>query len=239
MRRRMCLAVLALALSLTACKAQTPAPETVVPETTAAAQTVVTTETTAPEETAPEIPDAYQQLLTAYAEALAQHLDMEGYFERELNYLVGVVNDSNQIGYCLTDLDGDGRDELLIGAVGDPDIYAMYTLTDGIARMVIDAGERNNFRMDTQGRIFNQASCSAAQSGVFLFTFTGGQLVIQESLVADYAVDMENPWFRVSDQNFDPATYVPVSNQEAEEILSRLEDNVRVFAYIPFSQFQG
>ena len=115
----------------------------------------------------------------------------------------------------------------------------MYTLTDGIARMVIDAGERNNFRMDTQGLIFNQAACSAAQSGVFLFTFTGGQLVMQESLVADYAVDMENPWFRVSDQNFDPATYVPVSNQEAEEILSRLEDNVRLFAYIPFSQFQG
>ena len=239
MRRRMCLAVLALALPLTACKAQTPAPETAVPETTAAAQTAVTTETTAPEETVPEIPDAYRQLLTAYAEALAQHLDMDGYFERELNYLVGVVNDSDQIGYCLTDLDGDGRDELLIGAVGDPDIYAMYTLSDGTARMVIDAGERNNFRMDTQGVIFNQAACSAAQSGVFLFTFTGGQLVIQESLVADYAVDRENPWFWVSDQNFDPATYTPVSNQEAEEILSRLEDNVRSFDYIPFSQFQG
>ncbi len=234
MRRRMCLAVLALALSLTACKAQTPAPETAVPETTAAAQTAVTTETTAP-----EIPGAYQQLLTAYAEALAQHLDVEGYFERELNHLVGMVNDSNQIGYCLTDLDGDGRDELLIGAVGDPDIYAMYTLSDGTARMVIDAGERNNFRMDTQGRIFNRAACSAAQSGVFLFTFTGGQLEMQESYVADYGVDMENPWFRVSDQNFDPATYTPVSNQEAEEILSRLEDNVRAFDYIPFSQFQG
>ena len=234
MRRRMCLAVLALALSLTACKAQTPAPET-----TAAAQTAVTTETTAPEETVPEIPDAYQQLLTAYAEALDQHLDVEGYFERELNYLVGVVNDSNQIGYCLTDLDGDGRDELLIGAVGDPDIYAMYTLSDGTARMVIDAGERNNFRMDTQGRIFNRAACSAAQSGVFLFTFTGGQLEMQESYVADYGVDMENPWFRVTDQNFDPATYTPVSSQEAEEIISRLEDNVRAFDYIPFSQFQG
>ena len=234
MRHRMCLAVLALALSLTACKAQTPAPET-----TAAAQTAVTTETTAPEETVPEIPDAYQQLLTAYAEALDQHLDVEGYFERELNYLVGVVNDSNQIGYCLTDLDGDGRDELLIGAVGDPDIYAMYTLSDGTARMVIDAGERNNFRMDTQGRIFNRAACSAAQSGVFLFTFTGGQLEMQESYVADYGVDMENPWFRVTDQNFDPATYTPVSTQEAEEIISRLEDNVRAFDYIPFSQFQG
>ena len=71
MRRRMCLAVLALALSLTACKAQTPAPETAVPETTDVPQTVVTTETTAPEETAPEIPDAYQQLLTAIRSAIA------------------------------------------------------------------------------------------------------------------------------------------------------------------------
>ena len=61
---------------------------------------------------------------------------------------------------------------------------------------------------------------------------------MQESLVADYAVDMENPWFRVFDQNFDPATYTSVSNQEAEEIISRLEDNVRAFDYIPFSQFQ-
>ena len=139
----------------------------------------------------------------------------------------------------MVDLDGDGSMELLLGAVGAPEIYAMYTMKDGVETQVIDAGERNSYRLGTDGVFINQGSNSAAQSGTMLFTFENGELHFQDGLVSDFSVDEKNPWFYVKDQNWDSSTYEALDTESAEAIIAQLDANVRPISYIPFSEYQS
>ena len=232
--------ILVMSLSLAACSGKTEAPAATteaVPETTVVPETTEVTETT--EEPTVMAKPLYGEILDAYFDALLQGFTPDQYTEKGLNYLVGVVGDVTKVGYSLEDLDGDGSMELLIGAVGAPEIYAMYTMKNGVETQVIDAGERNSYRLGTDGVFINQGSNSAAQSGTMLFTFENGELHFQDGLVSDFTVDEKNPWFYVKDQNWDSSTYEPLDTASAEAILSQLDANVRPISYIPFSEYQS
>lgn len=237
------LLILMMTLSMAACGSKNTA-ETAAPETMAApAQTTQPETTQAPEETV-EVPTVtakplYGDVLDDYFDALLQGFGPEQYLEKGLNYLPGLVKDVTKIGYCLEDLDGDGSTELFIGAVGEPNIYAMYTVKNGEEVMVIDAGERNSFRLSSDGVFVNNASCSAAQSAYFLYTFAGGDLTLQDGLVCDAEADSKNPWFYVKDDNWDPATYEPLDTASAEAITAGLNDNICPIAFVPFSEYNN
>ena len=231
--------LLVMVLSLAACAGkQEPAAET----TAAPVETAEVTETTEPETT--EVPTVmakplYGEILDSYFDALLQGFTPDQYMENNLNYLVGVVGDVTKVGYSLEDLDGDGSTELLIGAVGDPYIYAMYTVKDGEEVQIIDAGERNTYRLGTDGVFVNQGSNSAAQSCTFLYTFEDGELKFQDGLISDFTVDEKNPWFYVTDENWDPSTYEPMETASAEAVLNQLESGIRPISYMPFSEYQS
>ena len=235
--------ILMMTLSLAACAKETaPAPS--APETTAAPTETAeaTPETTLPETV--EVPTVtakplYGEILDGYFDALLQGFGPQEYIEKGLNYLPGNVKDVSKVGYCLEDLDGDGSTELLIGAVDEPYIYAMYTVKDGQETMVIDAGERNTYRLTSDGVFVNTASCSAAQSAYFLFTLSDGALTLGDGIVCDATVNSENPWFYVQDDNWDPATYQPLETASAEAVLSELDASIRPIAYIPFSEYNA
>ena len=232
--------ILVLSLSLAACGGKTEPTEAAaetVPETTEAPETTEVVETT--EEPTVLAKPLYGEILDAYFDALLQGFTPDQYTAAGLNYLVGVVGDVTKVGYSLEDLDGDGSTELLIGAVGEPQIYAMYTVKDGVETQVIDAGERNSYRLGTDGVFINNGSNSAAQSGTMLFTFDNGELHLQDGLVSDFSVDEKNPWFYVKDQNWDSSTYEPLDTASAEAIIAQLDANVRPIAYIPFSEYQS
>ena len=232
--------ILVLSLSLAACGGKTEptaATTEAPPETTAAPEATEAVETT--EEPTVLAKPLYGEILDAYFDALLQGFTLEQYTEKGLNYLVGVVGDVTKVGYSLEDLDGDGSMELLLGAVGAPEIYAMYTMKDGVETQVIDAGERNSYRLGTDGVFINQGSNSAAQSGTMLFTFENGELHFQDGLVSDFSVDEKNPWFYVKDQNWDPSTYEALDTESAEAIIAQLDANVRPISYIPFSEYQS
>ena len=232
--------ILVLSLSLAACggKTEAPAATTEAPtETTEAPETTEVVETT--EEPTVLAKPLYGEILDGYFDALLQGFTPEQYREAGLNYLVGMVGDVTKVGYSLEDLDSDGNVELLIGAVGEPQIYAMYTVKDGEEVQVIDAGERSSYRLGTDGVFINNGSNSAAQSGIMLFTFENGELHFQDGLVSDYGVDEKNPWFYVKDQNWDSSTYEALDTASAEANVAQLDANVRPIAYIPFSEYQS
>ena len=235
--------ILMMTLSLAACaKETTPAPS--APETTAAPTETAeaTPETTLPETA--EVPTVtakplYGEILDGYFDALLQGFGPQEYIEKGLNYLPGNVKDVSKVGYCLEDLDGDGSTELLIGAVDEPYIYAMYTVKDGQETMVIDAGERNTYRLSSDGVFVNGGSNSAAQSAYFLYTFADGVMSFRDGIVFDANADSKNPWFYVQDTNWDPATYQPLETASAEAIVSDLDAGLRPIAYIPFSEYNA
>lgn len=236
--------ILVLSLSLAACAGKTEAPaETAAPETSAAPETTEA----APETT--EVPTVmakplYGEILDSYFDALLQGFDPSQYEEKGLNYLVGTIADVTKVGYCLEDLDGDGSTELLIGSVGEPYIYAMYTVKNGEETQVIGAGERNTYRLGSDGAFINQGSNSASQSGTFLLAFENGELKLQDGIIFDASVDEKNPYFYVSGDSFNPETwdtgaYDALETAQAEAALQQLEDGVRPISYMPFSEYQS
>ena len=115
--------ILVFSLSLAACGGKTEptaATTEAPPETTAAPETTEAVETT--EEPTVLAKPLYGEILDAYFDALLQGFTPEQYTEKGLNYLVGVVGDVTKVGYSLEDLDGDGSMELLLGAVGAPEV---------------------------------------------------------------------------------------------------------------------
>lgn len=230
--------ILMMTLSMTACGSKdTPAPAT---QDTAAPPVETTQPEPVPETV--EVPTVmakplYGEILDSYFDALLQGFGPEQYIEKGLNILPGMVKDVSKVGYCLEDLDGDGSTELLIGAVDEPYIYAMYTVKDGVETMVVDAGERNTYRLSSDDVFVNGGSNSAAQSAYFLYTFSGGMLNFRDGIVFDATVDANNPWFYVQDTNWDSKTYQPLETASAEAIVADLDTNVRPIAYIPFSEY--
>ena len=120
----------------------------------------------------------------------------------------------------------------------------MYTVKNGEEVQVIDAGERNTYRLGSDNAFINQGYNSAFQSGTFLMTLDNGELKLQDGIVYDASVDEKNPYFYVSGDSFNPETwdtsaYEPLETAQAEANLKQLEDSVRPISYMPFSEYQS
>lgn len=241
------LLIFTMLLALTACGTGPKAPETTAPaetETAAAAETLPAEPETEPvEETEPAAEEGtstpYSDILNAYYNALAEGWSIEKYMEAGMNYLPGLINDMDQVGYYLDDLDGDQTPELLIGAVGDTYIYAMYTLVDGNPITVIHGSERNTYQMLADGSVYNRGSNGAASTGHLFYAFADKTLVFQDALMFDANADAENPWFYAEDEDWDVSNDLSYGTGDAEAHIQMVEDSIQPIAYMPFSSYHS
>lgn len=231
------LCALTLVLSMAACSksgGEATQPSETQPETTAAAETLPMTSEEAPVVTAKPL---YGDLLDSYFDALLQGLSPNDYMDRNLNYLPGIVNDINEVGYCLQDMDGDGVTELLIGSVSDNLIYAMYTVRNDEEVQLIDAGERNTFQLTSDGLFLNRGSNGAASYGYNLYVFQDGELKFQDALVFDASRDEQNPWFYATTETWDTDSMTPLETASAEEMEQELNASVVDVGFQPFANY--
>lgn len=107
----------------------------------------------APEET-PTVLEAYATVIDRYYTALQDGWDPAEVMEAGLNYLVAdslFETPMEDIGYAVTDLDGDGTEELVIGSRKEDMffgkmIFSLYTLnSDGTPQLLFDSTERNRY----------------------------------------------------------------------------------------------
>lgn len=233
------LVILAMVLSFTACAKTAPAAPTEA--ATELAEELVSIAAaddepaTEPEEEAP----LYGEVLDAYYNALLEGWTPEQYMEAGMNYLPGLVADADKVGYYLEDLDGNGTIELLIGAVGEPYIYVMYTMIEGSPVTVIRASERNTYRLISDGGIFNRGSNGAASTGYLFYTFENGTLSFEDALMFDAAADSENPWFYATDEDWDVSNDLPYGTGDAEAHVQSVEDSIVSIPYMPFSGYKN
>lgn len=231
------LLIITILFTLAACGKKSNTPEATAPAgTTAPAAPVAETEapTEAPTEPAPRL---YGEIMDAYYDALIQGFTPDQYNDKGLNYMPGMVKDIAKVGYCLEDLDNDGIPELLIGEVGQPEIFAMYTIVNGAETMVLNAGERSVYWMTSDGFFVNRGSSSAAKSGYLLNTFVGGALVYQNGLIFDGEANADAPWFYAEDEDWDVSNDSPIDTDEAESIVDTLEEDKLPIAYMAFSEY--
>ena len=241
MKRRIAFAlILTMMLTMAACGKKDPAPTTAAPTE---APTVATEAPTVPATTeAVEVPTVtakplYGEILDNYFDALLQGLEPADYMDRGLNYLPGMVKDVTKVGYSLEDLDGDGTSELLIGAVDENYIYALYSVVNGEEVMVLSATERNTYQIGSDGVIVNRGSNSAASYGYNLYSFAGGKLTFQDALVCDASMDEKNPWFYTKDEAWASENLEPLDTESAEAIEAQLTGSLRPISYMPFANY--
>lgn len=233
------LLIFTMVLTCAACGKKEPEPTTEAPATTEATEAPATTEATTEPVEVPTVTakPLYGEILDNYFDALLQGLEPADYLDKGLNYLPAMVKDVEKVGYSLEDLDGDGTSELLIGAVGENYIYALYSVVDGEEVMVINASERSTYQICSDGVILNRGSNSAASYGYNLYSFAGGTLTFQDALVCDASLDEKNPWFYTRDEAWSAENLEALDTQSAEAIETQLTGSLRPITYMPFANY--
>lgn len=182
MKRTVVILILISALMLSACSGALPAQptETVtepqIQTTQAAEPETQPPETGAePEAAETEIPASYSEILDAYAQAAAEWWNGATLAENGMNYVAADIfgdNSRENLGYLISDLDGDGVPELIIGATEavTDEFYGrlmleLYTLgSDGSAVNLFSATERSRYYSLGDNRFAYHGANSAFES---------------------------------------------------------------------------
>lgn len=217
----------------------------------------VTEEEMPVEEAAVALPgvSTYEELIELYQTAFEEEWDMDQLLDHGMSALIGYVYGSgmDRVGFNPNyDFDGDGENELVIGDLPpvdqedmEPDnmIYAAYTIKDGQVVPVCISSERDRYYMldllDNPGEALNferEGSNSADNSFCAEYRMDGTELILCQAIVYDGAYDSENPWYMSYDPDFNYENATPISEQEANDIISSNQANYFYPGYLGISQ---
>ena len=157
---------------------------------------------------------SYKSIAEKYIQAIEEDWDMIRLQEEDISYLVMFHDRPEDINYLITDLDGNGTEEMIIsdGNV----IYDLYTCSDGDIVHILSGAERDSFTLTANNEIVNISSGGAGYTVYRMYLFYGTNLIPMEMIVCDASRDPSAPWFRGID---DPENVTPISETEAREII--------------------
>ena len=260
-------AILLIAAILTGCGTAAPTvPQTDPPASTAAPTEAPTeTPTEAPTTAPTEIPGetqntpvfedetvanlvevVYAEQIGRYYTALTEKWAEDKYFENEMSALPAYYYEGealDNVGFGFIDLDNDGNQELVIGAIQnaelDPVVFEIWTLVDGKPVMLVQSGARNRYFLqfaeeDNAWYVANEAQNGAASHGDYSLMLMDGKLEVMQGIVFDAAADEKNPWFMAYDLDWDVSNDEPIDEELANAILENnrsLYTSLEYFAY--------
>ena len=265
------LALMLVAAMISACGAPAPTEPATTTEPTAA-QTTAPIETTAPAETtipteAPTEPavqenvsadgynaeyvrEVYAEQIGRYYVALADQWELEQYFDNGLSDLPSYYYEGDalaNVGFGYQDLNNDGQEELMIGAIlnadQDPVVFEIWTVVDGAPVMLAQSGSRNRYLLqfveeDNMWYVFNEASNGAANFATYSLTLMDGKLEVSQGIIFDAAADEENPWFMTYDLDWDVSNDEPVDEDLANAITENDYRYITALEYIPYNLYK-
>ncbi len=190
----------------------------------------------------------YKEQMELVYQALSEEWSVDKCFENEISSLITNHYDGNalkNVGYALEDLDGDGKEELLISAVSkdssDGMLYDVYSAPDGKVVHVLSGHDRNRYYLQwlEEGAymIANEASNSAFNSAWYYYSLTAGQLELMQGVVYNAEADENNPWFLTYDEDWDVSNDTHDVDGMAESIIEAYMRNYTTLEYIPFSDY--
>lgn len=150
-----------------------------------------------PEPFDPNEMDYYQSLIERYQTALKEKWNPGQCAEKGISLMIGYYGELyKELGYATMDLDNNGIQELII--TDGTNIYDLYTIIQdeetGPLRL-IDATERQQYFMTSDGYIYCMGSGGALQSYHTLYSLGERELVMVEGYMMDAQADPQNPWF--------------------------------------------
>lgn len=171
----------------------------------------------------------YNPLLDIYRKAIREKWNPGDCAQQGISLMVGYYGDFvEELGYTTMDLDGNGIQELII--TDGTNIYDLYTIIQdeitGPLR-IIDAMERIEYFLTTDGLIYNLGSGSASVSYYMLYQLNGSQLELQEGYMMDYETNPSSPWYYYDGvERGDPCPHAAAATDAIQ------------FAHIPFTSFE-
>ena len=155
--------------------------EEALPETGAADSTNANAET------------LYRPILEKYVTAIREQKNPGECSEDDISSLTGFLQDLSQLGWYLTDLDGNGTEELIVSD-GDV-IYDLYTVENGSVVHVLTGRERDAYWLCDNGIIKNCGSNGVASTIYGMYRLSGSNLVQEQMVTYDGTIDPDNGWF--------------------------------------------
>ena len=192
--------------------------------------------------------NVYKDQMGLIYQALSQEWSVDKYFENEISSLISNHYEENaleNVGYALKDLDGDGKDELIISTVSKDYsagmIYDVYSAPNGKVVHVLSGHERNRYYLQWMEEgaymIANESSNSAFNSAWYYYTLTEGKLELVQGVVFNAAEDENNPWFITYDEDWDVSNDTHDLDGMAESIIEAYTKRNIILEYIPFSEY--
>ena len=196
----------------------------------------------------PEQVDVYKDQMELVYQALSQEWSVDKYFENEISPLISNHYEGSpleNVGYALKDLDGDGKEELIISAVSENSsggmLYDVYSAPNGKVIHVLSGHERNRYYLQWMEEgtymIANEASNSAFNSAWYYYSLVAGQLELMQGVVFNAEEDENNPWFITYDEDWDVSNDSHDVDGIAESIIEAYVGSYITLEYIPFSAY--
>lgn len=196
------------------------------------------------------VDEAYAAQIERYYVALSEKWDEGKYFENGMSALPYYYYEGNpleNVGFGYIDLDNDGQQELVIGAIQnsdkDPAVFEIWTLVDGKPVMLAQGGSRNRYVLqyveeDGMWYVANEGSNSAANHVTYYFMLNEGKFEVVQGVLFDATADAQNPWFLTYDTDWDVSNDMPIDEATANAILDSNRVHYIAAEYYPYSYYR-
>lgn len=158
------------------------------------------------------IPQGYAFILDKYTRAHRENWSVEEYMQNDICYVLAIKDSIWEYGYTLTDLTGDGINELII--TDGELIYDLYTIMpDGGPGHIISAGERARYYL-CEGNIIGYRGSGGAYNTVMEFSRL---LAYGDSEIVLYLQFETDTWQKMEGGSSEMVT---ITEEEAEKIVA-------------------
>lgn len=194
--------------------------------------------------------NVYKAQMDLVYQALSEQWSIDKYFENDISALIANQYEGtplDNVGYAFKDLDGDGKDELLISTVSKDAsggmLYDVYTAPNGEVVHLLSGHERNRYYLQwlEEGTymIANEASNNAYNSAWYYYSIIEGKLELMQGVVFNAAEDENNPWFLTYDEDWDASNDTHDTDGTAEAIIQAYTNSYTILEYTPFSAYKN
>ncbi len=136
----------------------------------------------------------YDQILEVYVTALEEGWSAQQCAQAEISESIAwFMEYPLSLGYAYQDLNGDGREELLI--TNGERIYDLYTQTEEGAAHPLMGFDRIRYYLCEDHYIAMEGSGGAAEQHYAFYQLAGEELVLEEQILYKSQENPESPWF--------------------------------------------
>lgn len=213
--------------------------------------TTISAAETIPAETEGDVAAVYSRQIARYYTAISQQWDEGTYWDHEMSALAAYYYEGTpleNIGFAFMDLDGNGIQELLIGAIlasdRDPLVFEIWTVRNGEPAILAQSGSHNRYYLqyaleDGLWSVAYEAENGAANHAVYYLQLADGEFQVIQGIVFDAIANEQDPWFMAYDLDWDVSNDTPIDADTADAVMTAGRSIYAAREYIPYSQFQG